>query len=334
MDRINLTKRLIEVDGTNLIPLIDLFLTDTTIKRTSLTLHNQRYQLSLFRRWWTEAGPACGFILTKDKLAEFTKWLEVQPNRQAAALSVSTINRAIKMARQCLTWAFDCGYITTAMASWIPTSTRLDAPTQPKELPAGAELAALFRAAEDSGNPARNKAILAVLIGTGVRRAECSNLNLQDVKFDKDKRSGSLFVAKGKGHKSRYVLFDEYTGKYLVAHITTRGRRPGPLFRSQRGGRLGPKAVYDVVKDCARRAGLQAKIQGPHDLRRLFATHWTRIHRGEGFVQPLSLQLGHVDPKMTLHYSKQTLADTEKIFTSPMKFAELGREGTAKHVKR
>lgn len=322
MDRINLTKRVVEIDAAALIPLIDLFLADSTIKHTPLTLHNQRYQLSLFRRWWEQAGPACAYVITKDKLAEFTKWLEMQPNRQADVLSVSTINRAVKMARQCLTWAFDCGYITTAVASWIPTSTRLDAPTQPKELPAGAELAALFRAAEDSGNPARNKAILAVIIGTGVRRAECANLNLQDVKFDKEKRSGSLFIAKGKGHKARTVRFDEYTGKYLIAHITTSGKRPGPLFRGIRHNRLGPKAVYDVVKKLAAAAGLEAKIQGPHDLRRLFATHWTRTHRGEGFVQPLSLQLGHVDPKMTLHYSKQTLADTEQVFTSPMKFAE------------
>lgn len=322
MDRINLTKRVIEIDASDLIPLIHLFLVDSTIKRTPITLHNQRYQLSLFERWWAQAGPACRFILTKDKLAEFTQWLEVQPNRQADALKASTINRAIKMARQVLTWAFECGYITTAMASWIPASTRLDAPARQKELPASAELAALFRAAEDSTNPARNKAILAVLIGTGIRRAECSNLNVENVRFDEGKRGGTLFIAKGKGHKSRYVRFDEHTGKYLIAHLTTSGKKPGPLFRGMRHNRLGPKAVYDVVKKLAAAAGLEAKIQGPHDLRRLFATHWTRTHRGEGFVQPLSLQLGHTDQKMTLHYSKQTLADTERVFTSPMKFTE------------
>lgn len=322
MDRINLTKHVVEIDATALIPLIDLFLVDSTIKRTPLTLHNQRYQLSLFRRWWEQAGPACAYVITKDKLAEFTQWLEVQPNRQATALSLSTINRVIKTARQVLTWAFDNEYITTAIAPWIPASTRLAAPTQPKELPIGAELSALFRAAEDSGNPARNKAILAVLIGTGIRRAECSNLNIENVRFDEGKRSGNLFIARGKGHKAHTVLFDEYTGKYLIAHITTSGKRPGPLFRGIRHNRLGPKAVYDVVRKLAAAAGLEAKIQGPHDLRRLFATHWTRQHRGEGFVQPLSLQLGHVDPKMTLHYSRQNLEDVGKIFTSPMKFAE------------
>jgi len=143
-------------------------------------------------------------------------------------------------------------------------------------------------------------------------------LNFGDIQFDNGGRSGALFVAAGKGHKQRYVRFDEYTGKYLIAWLTARGRSGGPLFRSQRGGRLTPKALAEVVQTIARRAGLEAKIKGPHDLRRLFATNWTRTHRGEGFMQPLSLQLGHTDAKMTLLYSKQGFGDIKEVFVSPM----------------
>ena len=70
-------------------------------------------------------------------------------------------------------------------------------------------------------------------------------------------------------------------------------------------------------------AKLEKKIQGAHDFRRLFASTWLQTHRGEGFVQPLSLQLGHESAEMTLHYSKQTLKDTERVFVSPMKFVDV-----------
>lgn len=73
-----------------------------------------------------------------------------------------------------------------------------------------------------------------------------------------------------------------------------------------------------VVKNLAEHAGLADQIQGPHDLRRLFATYWSRKQRGEGFTQPLSLQMGHTDRKMTLLYTKQDITDVRQTFTSPL----------------
>ena len=108
----------------------------------------------------------------------------------------------------------------------------------------------------------------------------------------------------------------------MIAYIVSRGKQPGPLFRSQRGGRLGAKGLHVAIKEMVKDAGLTKKINGAHDFRRLFATHWLQAHRGEGFVQPLSIQMGHESPAMTLHYSKQGVKDVERTFVSPMRFVD------------
>lgn len=323
MDKISLTKRVVQIDAENLIPLIDLFLADSAKKNSAITIHNQRYQLSFLRRWWSEVGPATSWILTKDSFADFVIWLEAQPNRQGKELSINTMNRALKLTRQILRWAARERYIQSDVADWVPMSKRRDSKPFKRPLVEVAELNRLFRAANESSNPSRDKCILAVLLGTGVRRNECAMLDLKDIHFDQGKRSGYLDVLYAKGGKARQVRFDEACGKYLVAHIMARGRHPGPLFRGQRGNRLTAKGIHNVIKELVKAAKLEKKIKGAHDFRRLFASTWLREHRGEGFVQPLSLQLGHTDPKMTLHYSKQTLKDTEKVFVSPMKFVDV-----------
>ena len=322
MDKISLTKRVVQIDAENLIPLIDLFLADSAKKNSAITIHNQRYQLSFLRRWWSVVGPKTGWILTKDSFTDFVVWLEAQPNRQGKQLSLNTMNRALKLTRQILHWAAKQEYMQSDVAAWVPMSKRRDSKPFKRELPDLAELNRLFRAADESSNPSRDKCILAILIGTGVRRNECAMLDLKDIHFDQGKRSGSIDVLYAKGNKPRKVRFDEITGKYLIAHIMARGKHPGPLFRSQRSNRLTTKGLHNAVKGIIARAGLAKKLQGAHDFRRLFATFWMQAHRGEGYAQPLSLQLGHTDPKMTLHYSKQTVKDVEQTFVSPMKFVD------------
>lgn len=321
MDKITLEKRLVQIDAVNLIALIDLFLVETAKHVVAITIQNRKYQLGLLRRWWTEVGPETNWILTKESFPDFVIWLEAQPNRQGKELSRNTINRSLKQTRQLLRWAFKNDYMQSDVSAWVPMSKRNNKPFA-RTLPEPAELNRLFRAANESSNPSRDKCILAILIGTGARRNEVSMLDLKDIHFDQGKRSGYIDVIYAKGNKPRQVRFDEITGKYIVAHIVARGKYPGPLFRGQRGNRLGAKGLHSAIKEIIKDAGLTKKLQGCHDFRRIFASHWLQTHRGEGNVQPLSIQLGHESAEMTLHYSKQTLKDTEKIFTSPMRFVD------------
>ncbi|MFN8493874.1 MAG: tyrosine-type recombinase/integrase [Caldilineaceae bacterium] len=315
MDKVNRNPER-QFDGSDLAWLLAEYLRDRTSRVSASTMKDYAYVLHFFEMWWAEWGPAHKQLVARPDFHEYARWLERQPNRQGEHLSVRTIDTALKRLRQFFRWAWVEEFFRRDYSKWIPRANR-EAPE--KQAPDPKCLADLFQAADSTDKPLRNKAILAVLIGTAVRRTECSAIDIEHVRFVAS-GGGQISIPKGKGGKPRIVIFDDIASYYLSAHLAYLaeiGVTAGPLFLG-RGGRLSPKGLYSAVKACARRAGLADQIQGPHDLRRMFATYWSRTQRGEGFMQPLALQMGHTDKKMTLHYSKQGLADVQETFTSPL----------------
>ena len=61
---------------------------------------------------------------------------------------------------------------------------------------------------------------------------------------------------------------------------------------------------------------MEEQIKGCHDLRRYFATYYSRAHRGEGHAHLLSKQLGHSTYRMTAHYSLQDVEDIRQEMVS------------------
>ena len=102
----------------------------------------------------------------------------------------------------------------------------------------------------------RDRALLAVLIGTGVRRAECASINVEDVQLDAD-LSGVIRVrakrVKGREIHERLVAFDRYAGKHIAFWLDVYNVTRGPLFPSQRHDqeRLTAQGVYKIVKGLA-----------------------------------------------------------------------------------
>jgi len=315
MDTVNKTPGR-QFDGSELDWLIGEYLAESEKRITQTTFKDYRYLLGFFRRWWLEVGPAQAWTLKRTDFYDFIEWMKVQPSRQGKQLALRTIDAALKRLRQFFKWSYVEEFYQRDYGAWIPNLP--DEPAE-RQAPSVECLEQLFQAAGQSDKPVRNKAILAILCGTAIRRAECTHIDIEHVKFY-GTGGGQISIPKGKGHKARTVIFDDITGHYIVLHLTVlaeSGNSTGALFLG-RSGRMTPKGLYDVVKVAARRAGLSDIIQGPHDLRRMFATYWSRKQRGEGFTQPLSIQLGHTDKKMTLHYTKQTLDDVREVFVSPM----------------
>lgn len=318
MSKINLKQQQPELYAHDLPALIDLYLTDCKPRIAPMTLKDYTLALGYLRRWWLEVGPDKQWILRKNDLVAFIEWMEALPNRQGDHLSPVTIDGVCKRSKQMFKWAYEADYLDRDYGHWLPA---INVQPKPRNLPAPAELNRLFRVASEGINAARNKAILALLIGTGIRRMECSDIDVPDVTWNPD-NSGKIDIKCGKGGKRRTVVFDAKTGSHVKMYLAITKFKHGPLFRGRNNGRLGAKGLHSMVKTIIEQAGLSDKLQGCHDLRRLFATEWLRRNKGEGFVQPLSLQLGHSDPQMTLHYSKQTIDDVQKNFTSPMKFVD------------
>lgn len=315
MDRVNRNPGQ-KFDGSELDWLLDEYLNAKASKVAAPTLRDYSIVLGYFRKWWNEIGPQQGFVVARNDFHKFLRWLEVQPSRQGERLGLGTVDTVMKRLKQFFHWAWSNEYFKRNYSEWIPRPT---GEVAKREAPDPEKLELLFVAAGQMEKPIRNRAILAILIGTAVRRTECVNIDIEHVRFTADGK-GEIAIVNGKGKKPRIVIFDSIAGDYIATHIRymqDAGFTTGPLFLG-RNGRLGAKGLYVVIKDCAARAGLSDQIQGPHDLRRLFATYWSRKQRGEGYTKPLSLQMGHTGEKMTLHYSKQDISDVRATFTSPM----------------
>jgi site-specific recombinase XerD len=126
------------------------------------------------------------------------------------------------------------------------------------------------RSADSSPRTLRDLAILAILYGAGLRRAELSALSLDDVEED------TLAVC-GKGRQYRLVFLPKEGCELLSRWIELRGQEAGPLFvRIHRSSKLtnqplSTEAIARIVRKRAMEAGIG--VLTPHDLRRAMATH-------------------------------------------------------------
>ena len=166
------------------------------------------------------------------------------------------------------------------------------------------ELAALLQAADN----ARDRALLAVLAGAGLRAAEAVGLDVGDV-LEGHEGGHALHVRSGKGRKSRTVPIQDDVARLLRAYIAGTGRTlasEGPVFRAhdfyagnRPRQRLTTRALEHVVGRTARRAGIVAKRVTPHSLRHTFAIRALR-HGAE--VTALAKLLGHANVSTTMRY--------------------------------
>jgi integrase/recombinase XerD len=148
------------------------------------------------------------------------------------------------------------------------------------------ELRALLEGVNSTRDSIRDRAILLVLVDTGLRLGELVRLSVGDV----DLIEGRCRVM-GKGAKERVVPIGGRTRRALRALIVT-GRRavnPDPLFVSRRDGRLTPRAVQQLVRRVALSAGVSNRCS-PHILRHSFARAF--LANG-GDVFSLQRILGH-----------------------------------------
>ncbi len=166
------------------------------------------------------------------------------------------------------------------------------------------EVAALMRVCADDLTPAgaRDAALIALLRGTGMRRAELVALDLTDY----DVATGAITVRSGKGRKDRMVYAPAGARSALDDWIAIRGEVPGPLFYGLvKGGalvvrRLAAQAVAVVCAARAAEAGIAPFT--PHDMRRTFISGLLDAGADISTVQRLA---GHEDPATTSRYDRR-----------------------------
>ena len=293
--------------------LVQLWLDDCALRLPASTVAGYCHKLHHFRQWWSAYGPAHDWQLRQRDLTRFAR--ELEKNSGLAYNSRKDVHRRL---RQMFKWAYRQDYTDGRdYSQWVPVAEG-SAPL--RVAVAVASLKKLMRAASKTTNPARDRALLAMLIGTGIRRAECASLNVQDVVMDADGSGTAKVWAKkvrGREVHARPVAFDRHTGRYLQDWLTVYDCQFGPLFPSAKGGALTSVGIYKTVKAVIAKAELEHEIQGPHDLRRAFATYFARKRKGEGYDHLLSKQLGHANYHTTTLYSLQDIEDVRAAITSP-----------------
>ena len=134
----------------------------------------------------------------------------------------------------------------------------------------------------------RDRAMLSIYYGCGLRRSEGVALNIGDVLFSE----GLLHVRQGKGRKERYVPLSEGVERDLLAYLrhgrpqllNTDGANPTEkaLLVSRRGSRITGQSLLLRVKRLAERAGLDPEEIRLHTLRHAIATHLLQGDLREG----------------------------------------------------
>jgi integrase/recombinase XerD len=178
------------------------------------------------------------------------------------------------------------------------------------------EIDALISAIDLSSNEGeRNRAMIEMLYGCGLRVSELVELKISDLFFDE----GFIKVT-GKGNKQRFVPIGELCKKYI--HIYKDSIRidlniqkgfNDTLFLNRRGRQLTRAMIFTIVKDLARKIELEKKIS-PHTFRHSFATH---LLENGADLRSIQLMLGHESITTTeiyLHLDRKHLAQVMNNF--------------------
>jgi integrase/recombinase XerC len=252
-------------------------------------------------------------------------------------LSKASAARALAAVRSWFKWLARAGYVEQNAASLVAT------PRLPKHLPRVPSIEQMNRAvdsvsAEAASWPARDKAILEVLYGCGIRNAELTGLNLPDIHW-----ANQAILVRGKGQKQRLVPLGEAAAKALRVYLAERtallaaagdgtGQQTLALFlnvqlrglgagvASPRAGRPGPhpagqarlttRSIGRIVKRIAIERGLSADVH-PHTLRHAFGTHLLEEGADLRAIQEL---LGHERLSTTQRYTQLTTAQLTQVY--------------------
>jgi integrase/recombinase XerD len=198
----------------------------------------------------------------------------------------------------------------------------------PKALSEEQVLALLGAVGGDDAAARRDRAILEVLYGCGLRVSELVGLSLRDVDLD-----DGILRAFGKGSKERLVPVGRMAraalGEWLAqpgrpAMAPARWARRGDaeaLFLNSRGGRLSRQGAWDIVRRHGVKVGLDGELT-PHVLRHSCATHMLDHGADIRVVQEL---LGHASISTTQIYTKVSTERLRQVYDAAHPRAKVRR---------
>ena len=157
----------------------------------------------------------------------------------------------------------------------------------------------------------RNKAMLELMYGAGLRVSELINLKLQDIDFTED-----IVRTFGKGSKERVIPIGEIASEYLKKYINNyrssmlKRYNSEYLFLNNHGKQMTRQGFFKIVKNIAKENGIN-KSFSPHTLRHSFASHLLKYGADLRTIQEL---LGHSDISTTQIYTHISNEELKKKY--------------------
>jgi integrase/recombinase XerC len=226
-------------------------------------------------------------------------------------LSKTSVARSLAAVRSLYKWLAQEGMVDQNPAALVAT------PKLPKKLPRVPTIEEMNAALdgkmpEAAAFPERDRLILELLYGCGIRNSELTGINLDDIR-----RSAEAILIRGKGKKERYVPFGNSVKSALLAYLPIRQQKLATckknthaLLINFRGSRLTTRSVGRIVKKIALVKGLPPDVH-PHTLRHAFGTHL--LEEGAD-LRAIQEMLGHERLSTTQRYTQLSMKHVLAVY--------------------
>lgn len=283
-----------------------------TLGYAAKTTYNLPRQLHEFLSWLETTQPSSDLkTLTAKDTAAFMDYFQHRPNqRRSGGLSVAHINKQLESLQKFHR------YLQATQQGQLPVNMHKQkaTPFPHRVVLSRAAIAALYAATDDSPKGQRDRVMLGIYYGCGLRKSEGLALELSDILPEKR----LLYVRHSKNHHERYVPINEQVMTHLD-HYLYHGRpllldetnKIESLFISERGLAMkGSSMIYRLNR--LRSSSTQAELQnsfGLHALRHSIATHLLEAGMS---LENIALFLGHKSLDSTQSYThlKHTYDET------------------------
>src|SRR5207302_7148229 len=226
-------------------------------------------------------------------------------------LSKTSVARALAAVRSLYRWLAQEGVVEQNPAKLVST------PKLPKKLPRVPTIEEMNsmldgKMPEVAAFPDRDRLLLELLYGCGIRNSELAGINVDDIRV-----SNEAILIRGKGKKERYVPFGDSAKVALAAYLPVRQqlllklkRNIPALLVNQRGGRLTTRSIGRIVKNIAVAKGLSPDVH-PHTLRHAFGTHM--LEEGAD-LRAIQEMLGHERLSTTQRYTQLSMKHVLQVY--------------------
>jgi integrase/recombinase XerC len=226
-------------------------------------------------------------------------------------LSKTSVARALAAVRSMYKWLGREGVVEQNPAKLVST------PKLPKKLPrvpTMEEVNSVLDGAmpEQAAFPSRDRAILELLYGCGIRNSELVGINLEHVNW-----SNEAILVRGKGKKERYVPLGDSAAAAIRTYLPERQRvllehkrTSSALLLNTRGTRITSRSVGRIVKRIAVAKGLSPDVH-PHTFRHAFGTHMLEEGADLRSIQEL---LGHERLSTTQRYTQLSIKKVIDVY--------------------